>query len=272
MELTRHQHQSSFLCPALASGRRLIFLACMTGMGLNVAHAEKAEGIATDRTRVVFTAGQTQADIDLMNNTGRRYLVQAWVRGLDGRTGEILPDPAPFFVKSPLKVAERHGRYHFQIMQTRPVTETRAESLYLVSFKLIPQEETGKVASDAQVVLTYNVKLFYRPDILKGADREAAVRQPGFRRQGNTLRVSNPSPYWVTLASLDAGGQNVPETELKKMLPPFGQQTYTFPHPLNTGPVRWKSIDDNGEALHTEQAGTCETQTFSTGSTALCQS
>lgn len=264
----RTKNTPLFFCWFPASGRRLLFLTALAGALLNVAHAEKPEGIATDRTRVVFDGAQPRADISLMNHSGRRYLVQTRVRRLDGRTGDILPGATPFFVEPPLMVAEPQGRYHFRIIRTRPVAEQQAESLYLVSFKLIPRQTRGGAVPDAQVVLTYNVKLFYRPAGLALPEREAAVSRLRVRRQGHTLQMENPSPYWVTLASLEAAGQRVAEDELKKMLPPFGRQTYTFPRPLTDGPVRWKSIDDNGEA----RPGACDTRPQNPGSTALCQS
>ncbi|HFI9138270.1 TPA: molecular chaperone [Escherichia coli] len=241
---------------ALARWSGLVLLALLgtlSGMSAEAADGDKS-GIGTDRTRYIFNEGMRQTGVTLSNRTHESYLVQAWVRGLNPQNGEVTNASAPFFLKQPLVKALPDGRYGFQVIQTRPVMVKDRESLYLLSFKLIPAEkkkgETGY--SRANVVLTYNVKLFYRPAKLKDGKVAEAAKSLRFRRKGDVLQVSNPTPYWITFYSLKAGGHALSEDALRRMVPPLGEAEYPLPSGVESGQVTWRVIDENGEVTKEE--------------------
>lgn len=206
-------------------------------------------GVGTDRTRYIFNAGVRQVGLTLNNKTRETYLVQAWVRGIDPKTGEVKNEEGPFFLKQPLVKALPDGRYGYQVIQTRPVMVNDRESLYLLSFKLIPSEEKGGEASynRANVVLTYNVKLFYRPTALKNGKVAEAAKSMTFSRQDNEVQINNPTPYWITFYSLNIGGMALPEVTLRQMVPPFSMATYALPAAINASTLKWQIIDENGD-------------------------
>ncbi|MGP0906805.1 fimbrial biogenesis chaperone [Serratia sp. CY76391] len=226
----------------------LLFVAMVSG--IDMAHANQQDrsrgGIGTDRTRYIYPEGARQVGVTLRQDAGENYLVQAWVRGLDPVTGTVLNESTPFFLKQPLVKAMPDGRYGFQVIKVKPVPVKDRESVYLLSFKLIPAEkETGVSTSRANVVMTYNVKLFYRPEALKNGKVASASKELRFFRTGDALKVSNPTPYWITFYSLQVGGHALSENVLKRMVPPFGEVVYSLPSVGSS--VIWQIIDENGD-------------------------
>ncbi|KNC91792.1 molecular chaperone, partial [Trabulsiella odontotermitis] len=185
------------------------------------------QGIGTDRTRYVYPEGARQLGVTLTQYAKANYLVQAWVRGINPVTGDVENVSTPFFLKQPLVKTMPGGRYGFQVIQTKPVMVHDRESVYLLSFKLIPAEEKAATyAARANVVMTYNVKLFYRPEKLKGGGVADAAKKLTFTRQGGVLNVINPTPFWMTFYSLRIGSESLPDDSLRQMVPPFGQANY----------------------------------------------
>ncbi|VAL43417.1 Pili assembly chaperone [Enterobacter kobei] len=215
-------------------------------------------GVGTDRTRYVFKEGTRQIGLTLKNKTRESYLVQAWVRGIDPKTGDVVNEQTPFFLKQPLVKTVAGGRYGFQLIKTKPVQVQDRESLYLLSFKFIPskEKETKKRPDYGQtdVVLTYNVKLFYRPATLKDSRVAQAAALLKFHRQGSVLKVNNPGPLWITFYSLKAGGYNVPEESFRQMVPPFGEADYTIPENTGGNHLTWRVIDENGDPTRENSA------------------
>lgn len=208
------------------------------------------DGVGTDRTRYLFPQGERQIGVTLLNRTKETYLVQAWVREIDAATGDVRNAMTPFFLKQPVLKAMAGGRYGFQVIQTRPVMIGDRESVYLLSFKLIPSELRPSAAGKnirANVVATYNVKLFYRPDAIKKSTVAAAAKLLKFELRGKVLHISNPSPLWLTFSRLDVGGESVEESALKKMLPPYSSVDFATPASGRSGSVQWRVLDENGE-------------------------
>lgn len=211
---------------------------------------EIVDGVGTDRTRYLFAQGARQVGVTLLNRTKETYLVQAWVREIDPATGEVRNVITPFFLKQPVLKAMAGGRYGFQVIQTRPVMVADRESVYLLSFKLIPSElrpNTAGKNARANVVATYNVKFFYRPEAIKDSTVAVAVKLLKFERRGTVLHISNPSPLWLTFSQLEVGEESMEESDLKKMLPPYGSVDFTVPAGGRSGTVRWRVLDENGE-------------------------
>lgn len=231
----------------------LLFLAA--GICSDVAVAgtpgRKQEGVGTDRTRYIYPEGAGPLGVTLRQYAKESYLVQARVRGLNPVTGEGEEVSAPFFIRQPLVKTMPGGRYGFQVIQTKPVMVKDRESVYLLSFTFIPSEKKdGPKASQtarAVLVMTWNVKLFYRPLKLKDGKVAKAAEALTFSRQGSTLRVNNPTPYWITFNSLKVGAVPLPDGALRRMVPPFAGVDYALPATANAGSVTWRIINEDGD-------------------------
>lgn len=205
-------------------------------------------GIGTDRTRYLYPEGTRQVGVTLTQHARANYLVQAWVRGIDPVSGDVKNESTPFFLKQPLVKTMPDGRYGFQVIQTKPVMVSDRESVYLLSFRLIPAEEkSAAYSSRANVVMTYNVKLFYRPQKLKDGSVEDAAKALRFSRQGSLLKVNNPTPYWVTFYSVQVGNVQLSESSLRQMVPPFGGADYSLPGAASGSKVTWRLINERGD-------------------------
>jgi P pilus assembly chaperone PapD len=208
----------------------------------------ESEGVGTDRTRYIYPEGEHQTGVTLIQHAHSKYLVQAWVPELDEKTGDIRDGKPPFFLKQPLVKTVPGGSYGFQVVQTAPVKVSDRESVYLLSFKFIPAEVKAAVphTSRANVVMIYNVKLFYRPKALKDGRVAQASQALTFSRQGDVLRVTNPTPYWITFYSLDIGSAALPVDTLRRMVPPFDAVDYALPGGVTGSKATWRIIDEEG--------------------------
>jgi fimbrial chaperone protein len=231
----------------------LLLIACgISGvLALPVNQIRAQSGVGTDRTRYIYPEGTRQIGVVLKNKTRENYLVQAWVRGIDPKTGNVINEPTPFFLKQPLVKAMADGRYGFQLIKTQPVSVEDRESLYLLSFKFIPSKEKGAHKrpdyGQTDVVLTYNVKLFYRPVKLKDSKVALTASALKFSRQGNMLRVNNTGPLWITFYSLQVGEYKIPGESFRQMVPPFGEADYAIPEKTAGKQLLWRAVDENGD-------------------------
>ncbi|MGJ3449122.1 fimbrial biogenesis chaperone, partial [Enterobacter sp. PTB] len=71
-------------------------------------------------------------------------------------------------------------------------------------------------------VSALSVKVFWRP---AGLDKPNAVEDAAGKLKaavrGDTLTLTNPTPYWVTFRSLTIGGVDMSSAELVHMVPPL---------------------------------------------------
>ena len=92
-----------------------------------------------------------------------------------------------------------------------------------------------------------SIKLFYRPKNLAG-DSLSAQRNLQIKADAKGLKISNPTPYYVSFIDIKVAGKRLPlEVAEEKMLPPFGSHTWSTN--ILKGKVEWVTIDDHG-GLH----------------------
>lgn len=256
---------------------------------VNLAHAEGRPGFGLNTTRVVMMANERSSGTAVvLNNTDRVYLVQGRVYPADGNTGVPLVKgvstgtaagssggKVPFMVTPPLQRVDAHGTLPLRILAVpdNQLPQDR-ESLFFLSAKAIPSQsapvaqkatgkaEQGSVADDAtakgpQITLAMQqfVKLFYRPVSLepKAIYNGTVAPKLSMSRAGDRLRVTNPTPYFITFTLLKAGGKPVDADALRAMVPPKGSQTYPLPAGVTGGEAEWQIVDEYGLATETER-------------------
>lgn len=166
-------------------------------------------------------------------------------------------DPA-FLVSPPFFRLEQKSRNTLRISILNPgAMPADRESLAYLKVEGIPSsnplsrdDSKGFQAplGAAMVVGTGNyVKLFYRPRGI-GPVTPATYRQLTFSRVPGGIKVSNPTPYHITFATLSVEGKPVGFSDRQpQMLPPFGQQIYVVSGSLKNK-VEWNVINDSGSA------------------------
>lgn len=256
--------------------RRVTALILLMALAANVsAYAQsntRFPGFGLSLSRVVVAADdRSSGQVYAVNNSENVYLVQSRIWPADGVTGYAVADKpgatraaVPFLVTPPLKRIERNGVLPLRILATPQVAALPKdrESLFFLSSKAIPSQPTGKTATkdtaekgaSLSLALQSYIKLFYRPSGL-GAHAifdGGVAKQLTFRRDGDRLKVTNPTPYHITFGLLTVAGKPVDAESRRAMVPPMGSHDYPVPAGTPSGEVTWQVIDEFG--LMTELA------------------
>ncbi|PVS38603.1 pili assembly chaperone protein SafB, partial [Salmonella enterica subsp. enterica serovar Thompson] len=95
--------------------------------------------------------------------------------------------------------------------------------------------------------LSINVcdKLIFRPDAVKGTPVDVAGNLR-WVETGNKLKVENPTPFYMNLASVTVGGKPITGLEY---IPPFADKTLNMPGSAH-GDIEWSVITDFGGESH----------------------
>ena len=208
----------------------LLFLA-----GAISAHAEG--GIALGATRVIYPADAKQTSLALSNsNKQERYLINAWIENATGQKEKT------FVITPPLFVSEPNSENTLRIINAGPALATDKESLFYLNVKAIPSvdKQGGNSRNVLQLAILSRIKLFVRPNNL-AMQPEEALSQLRFERAGNHLKVSNASPYYITLVNLKLGGQTLDNL----MVAPKSAAQQVLPAGAS-GTLSWQSVNDYG--------------------------
>lgn len=228
--------------------------------GLATAQAAPLQGVGFSYSRVVMMEeNRGGATVDINNNTANVYLMQSRVLGANAATGMPVPlkeGAAPFLVLPPLKRLDALGSLPLRIVASPAGTANLPrdrESVFFLAAKAIPsltEPEAGKGVNDGKgrvaIALVNNIKLFWRPKGLKSEAIDNVANTLSVSRDGDRLKVTNPSGYYLTFSSLKVGGQSVPVEALRAMVPPRGAQDYPLPKGVTGGTASWTLINEYG--------------------------
>lgn len=207
-------------------------------------------GFGINATRLIYPEGARSISVTLRNTLSHEpYLVQTTVSGKqDTQT------TSPFTVTPPLFRLEPQSTSQLRIALTDQSLPGDRESVFYLHATAIPtstQQDPAQQRNDVQAQLRFGVgniiKLFYRPASLSGSS--AAARSGlQFSRVAGGLKVSNPSPYFVSLADLTVNGEQMAlDTPAALMLSPFGNHVWPVKTLLAAGrKVQWQTINDTG--------------------------
>ncbi|OON40606.1 fimbrial chaperone protein FimC [Izhakiella australiensis] len=214
---------------------KLTILLCSIFTVLPYANAQG--GIALGSTRVIYPAGSKQVSLSV-NNSSRheRYLINSWVSDQHDKKSK------DFIVTPPLFVSEPSQENTLRIMYIGHALPTERESLFYLNVKAIPSVNRESVENKnvLQLAILSRIKLFVRPPTLAFPAGDAA-KQLRFIRRGATLKIRNPSPYYLTLVNLKSGSLALPS----RMVAP--ESTITLPMPASsTGDITYQTINDYG--------------------------
>ena len=194
-------------------------------------------GVALGTTRVIYPAGQKQVALAVTNNEqDSTYLIQSWVENADGVKDGLFVITPPLFAmqgkkENTLRIIDATNN---QLPQDR-------ESLYWVNVKAIPSMDKSKLSENTlQLAIISRIKLYYRPGKLS-LPPELAAEKLTFSRNGSTLTLHNPTPYYLTVTELKAGSQMLENA----LVPPMGKTSVTLP--ANAGSeITYQTINDYG--------------------------
>jgi len=153
-----------------------------------------------DRTRLIFAASDKVQSLNLSNDGDTPMLIQAWT---DNGDVDSSPDTSqtPIVVVPPvLRMLPGELRALRLMLSTRSPLATDRESQFWLNVYQIPPntQATQNGARKVILPLRLRLKVFIRPDGL-ASPTENDEQQLRFIVEGQTLRIENPTPWFMSL-------------------------------------------------------------------------
>jgi chaperone protein EcpD len=157
-------------------------------------------------TRVIYGAREPEVTIKLSNEGQSPALVQSWVDA-----GDVKSAPSttrvPFVVTPPISRIDPAKSQTLRIVYTGEPLPRDRESVFWLDVLEVPPRPNGAEADMNRIQLAFRsrIKLFYRPDELKGklADAPAQLAWRLTQVDGKpALEARNPTPYYVSVIGI----------------------------------------------------------------------
>ncbi|HDZ8011142.1 TPA: molecular chaperone [Citrobacter amalonaticus] len=216
---------------------QLLIVVFVFSGGISAAHAG---GVQIGRTRVIYNANDKEEALPIINKgADTPWLVQSWVDTGDGKTR------GPFIITPPLFRLDPQKEQSLRIIWSGvPLPENR-ESLFYINVRTIPaSDKANKDSNMLRLIYKTRLKLFFRPQGLKGTPTEAC-RNLTFTRDGKTLRVNNNSNYYTVFDSLFMANTAIPGADT---VSPASTVALHLPANTASQTVTWRCISDYGNA------------------------
>ena len=226
-------------------------IACSMAMLGFIASYASAD-IVISGTRVIYPAQAKEVTVKLDNRGEKALLVQAWMD--DGRE-DINPQEMkiPFLVTPPISRMNAKQGQTIKIASLGGNLPQDKESVFWFNVLEIPPKAKSTTDENLlQLAFRTRIKVFYRPEGLKGSPSEAATALTWKivkKDQQVFTEVNNASPYFVTVneATLNANGSKY-DIE-KNMVAPGSSKLMKvngLSQPVSAGKITYSAISDYG--------------------------
>ncbi|KVQ34601.1 molecular chaperone EcpD [Burkholderia cepacia] len=184
-------------------------------------------------TRVIYGASEPEATVKLSNEGLAPALVQSWVDAGDAKSAPSTTK-VPFVVTPPISRIDPNKSQTLRIVYTGESLPKDRESVFWLDVLEVPPKPSAAEADMNHIQLAFRsrIKLFYRPDDLKGKSADAPA-QLGWRLtyvDGKpALEARNPTPYYVSVigVTLQSGGRKA-RADDSGMVEPRGTRMFTL--------------------------------------------
>ncbi|EOZ1393713.1 fimbrial chaperone [Enterobacter hormaechei] len=218
-----------------------------------VASFQASADIVISGTRIVYQQSQKDVIVSLDNRGKKPLLVQSW---LDDGRDDTNPQELklPFIITPPVSRIDPQKGQSVRISYLGGSLPQDRESLFWFNVLEIPPKskvKDGENPNQLQLAFRTRIKLFFRPDGLKGTPGNAAARVTwSQQKQGNTLNLiaHNDSPYNVSISNVKLKSANKEYQVEHKSILPFSTQIMQVKGlgSTATGTVAYETINDNG--------------------------
>lgn len=195
-------------------------------------------GIIVGGTRIIYKGDKKETSISIKNPDKTSYLIQSW-----SDTGEKNGDKTQFMITPPLFRLGPEQENTLRIIRAGGNLPEDRESLYWMNIKSIPATEKNDSANTLQIAVKTRIKLIYRPQSLT-EQPEKFTDKLTWQRSGNSVTVTNPTPYYMNFSSVKVGGSTVKDASY---VAPMSRATFTLPAGAS-GDISWVIINDFGSA------------------------
>ncbi|NQF27688.1 fimbrial chaperone [Escherichia coli] len=214
--------------------------------------------IVISGTRVIYKSDQKSVSVRLENKGNNPLLVQSW---LD--TGDDNAEPGsitvPFTATPPVSRIDAKRGQTIKLMYTASsVLPKDRESVFWFNVLEVPPKPDAATATNQsllQLAFRTRIKLFYRPEGLKGnpSDAPLALKWSWATAGGQTaLQVTNPTSYYVSFSSGDLETSSKRYPLDVKMIAPFSNDVIKvngMSGKSSSAKVHFYAINDFGGAI-----------------------
>lgn len=187
--------------------------------------------------RIIYNENSRDKTLVFSNDNETPSLVQTWT---DINNPKSSPDNAdgPFIAVPAIFNIADNSKQNVKLTYTGGKLPDDRESVFYFNYLSIPsvkKEDAEK--NKLMIVVTNRMKLFYRPAKI-GNDAGDVINKLEFRRQGSTLDVRNPTPFYASVlsAALSAGNKQG-QIDNTSMIAPFSSAQWALPAGYQSGNV-----------------------------------
>ncbi|EHQ4622305.1 fimbria/pilus periplasmic chaperone [Salmonella enterica] len=200
--------------------------------------------INADRTRIIMNSQEKAVSVTLNNDSrDTPFLAQSWVDDGNGKRTNAL------MVLPPLQRIDGGQKAQVRIMQVQggglSALPQDRETLFWFNVRGVPPKPDA--TNVLQLALQSRLKLFYRPAAIVRGSNDMPEKKLVVEREGTALTLSNPTPYYITVAWLGTDRrQRLAGFSEGVMVPPLGSLPLKASLPAGTGHLWVGYIDDYG--------------------------
>lgn len=211
-------------------------------LALCLASTTASASIIIGGTRVVYPASNKEVTVKLSNVGTAPVLIQSWI---DNGDTEARPEDisVPFTLTPPINRVEPGKGQMLRLAYTGASLPSNKESIFWLNVLEIPAKATPAPGKEnfLQMAFRSRIKLFFRPDGLPGNPDEAPSLL-NWTSAANGISVKNPTPYYISMASIKVNGKEIPGT----MVAPDESKLLSLPSASPGSKVNFIFINDYG--------------------------
>ena len=191
-------------------------------------------------TRYIFDEKKENISLQVDNESSQEYGGQIWIENQKQSDKNIYFVPSPTF----FKVTGQHKQV-LRILKINDTLPKDKESLFWINVQEIPKAPKDG-ANALSIALHTQVKMIYRPDILKDK-RENAEKNIKLINDGSSTVLFNDSPYYFAVVNVKQNGRDVNlEEDIKNKIAVFSPFEKIFLNKKLTGNISLVAFDDYG--------------------------
>lgn len=217
------------------------------GLALLLMNSAAQANLVINTTRVIYNSTSHTATVNVMNEGDHPSLMQSW---LDNGNPDSIPDEevTPFSLLPPVARVNAGMSQALKIAWNGDPLPTDRESVFYLNIMDIPPDPDSTDHNYVQFAIRTRIKLFFRPKGLSGR-ADSAPRQLVWQQVGSAIRLSNPTPFHVSVNQI-MDAQNVKALSRDiGMVSPFSSHDFkTEPsvRAIQRGDLQIETINDYG--------------------------
>ncbi|ENU1225998.1 MULTISPECIES: molecular chaperone [Providencia] len=201
-----------------------------------------ADGVSLDATRIVYPQGDKSVSIAIKNSHSHvSYLTRTFM------TSESQDSNVPFETTPPVFKIAPNSRQEVRVLEKSNNLPKDRESLFFFHATMVAGQSQKVDGDGLNIAYDHVIKVFYRPKNLPLTSDEAQKKLV-FQSQGNQLKVTNNSPYYINLAQISINKQKINMSMEKgnTTIAPYSSLQYPITSNMHKGTVIWRAITDLG--------------------------